>query len=207
MIMSAKPSERGRDRLALLDKTRTLHLRSRIVKRYGRDVKVGFRTEDVALIESRYRKLVETSDEPIILEIDCIGGSLNGAYHLSNLIKVSRVPIYALVTGDCLSAAFLVLQSCHYRYATIWAKIGFHNSYNMFYVDADTTQKEADRMAEELRRAPKEHRRDREKIIRNLKRRLTHMSRDDLLAMMRESKVMSAEVALRKRLVDEVVMN
>ena len=54
---------------------------------------------------------------PICIIIDCGGGSLSVSETLSNIIKMSKTPIYSIALGFVASGASVVHLSCHKRFA------------------------------------------------------------------------------------------
>jgi ATP-dependent protease ClpP protease subunit len=54
---------------------------------------------------------------PIRIIIDCGGGSLSVSETLSNIIKMSKTPVYGIALGYVASGASVVFLSCHKRYA------------------------------------------------------------------------------------------
>ena len=54
---------------------------------------------------------------PIRIIIDCGGGSLSVSETLSNIIKMSKTPIYSIALGFVASGASVVHLSCHKRFA------------------------------------------------------------------------------------------
>ena len=55
--------------------------------------------------------------QPIRIIIDCGGGSLSVSETLSNIIKMSKTPIYSIALGFVASGASVVHLSCHKKYA------------------------------------------------------------------------------------------
>ena len=55
--------------------------------------------------------------QPIRIIIDCGGGSLSVSETLSNIIKMSKTPIYSIALGFVASGASVVHLSCHKRFA------------------------------------------------------------------------------------------
>lgn len=55
--------------------------------------------------------------QPIRIIIDCGGGSLSVSETLSNIIKMSKTPIYSIALGFVASGASVVHLSCHKRLA------------------------------------------------------------------------------------------
>lgn len=55
--------------------------------------------------------------KPIRIVIDCGGGSLSVSETLSNIIKMSKTPIYSIALGFVASGASVVHLSCHKKYA------------------------------------------------------------------------------------------
>ena len=55
--------------------------------------------------------------KPIRIVIDCGGGSLSVSETLSNIIKMSKTPVYSIALGFVASGASVVHLSCHKRFA------------------------------------------------------------------------------------------
>jgi ATP-dependent protease ClpP protease subunit len=55
--------------------------------------------------------------QPIRIIIDCGGGSLSVSETLSNIIKMSKTPIYSIALGFVASGASVVHLSCHKKFA------------------------------------------------------------------------------------------
>lgn len=55
--------------------------------------------------------------KPIRIVIDCGGGSLSVSETLSNIIKMSKTPIYSIALGFVASGASVVHLSCHKKFA------------------------------------------------------------------------------------------
>ena len=55
--------------------------------------------------------------KPIRLIIDCGGGHLSVSETVSNIIKLSKTPVYAIALGYVASGASVIYLSCHKRYA------------------------------------------------------------------------------------------
>ena len=55
--------------------------------------------------------------KPIRIIIDCGGGSLSVSETLSNIIKMSKTPVYSVALGFVASGASVVHLSCHKRFA------------------------------------------------------------------------------------------
>ena len=55
--------------------------------------------------------------KPIRIIIDCGGGSLSVSETLSNIIKMSKTPVYSIALGFVASGASVVHLSCHKKYA------------------------------------------------------------------------------------------
>lgn len=55
--------------------------------------------------------------KPIRIVIDCGGGSLSVSETLSNIIKMSKTPIYGIALGFVASGASVIYLSCHKKFA------------------------------------------------------------------------------------------
>jgi len=66
------------------------------------------------------------SDDDITLYIDSNGGGIYPAIHIYDAIKESRAPVYGIVIGKAVSAAFVALLACHNRAAFPHAMLMYH---------------------------------------------------------------------------------
>lgn len=55
--------------------------------------------------------------KPIRIIIDCGGGSLSVSETLSNIIKMSKTPVYGIALGFVASGASVIFLSCHKKFA------------------------------------------------------------------------------------------
>ena len=55
--------------------------------------------------------------KPIRIIIDCPGGHLSVSETVSNIIKMSKTPIYGIALGYVASGASVIYLSCHKKYA------------------------------------------------------------------------------------------
>ena len=55
--------------------------------------------------------------KPIRIIIDCPGGFLSGSETVSNVIKMSKTPVYGIALGQAASGASVIYLSCHKRFA------------------------------------------------------------------------------------------
>lgn len=55
--------------------------------------------------------------KPIRIIIDCGGGHLNVSETVSNVIKMSKTPVYGIALGYVASGATVIYLSCHKKYA------------------------------------------------------------------------------------------
>lgn len=55
--------------------------------------------------------------KPIRIIIDCPGGHLSVSETLSNIIKMSKTPVYGIALGYVASGATVIYLSCHKRFA------------------------------------------------------------------------------------------
>ena len=54
---------------------------------------------------------------PIRIIIDCGGGHLSVSETVSNIIKMSKTPVYGIALGHVASGASIIYLSCHKKYA------------------------------------------------------------------------------------------
>lgn len=71
---------------------------------------------------------LEADDDkaPILLMLSSEGGSVRHAMTLYDTITSSSCPVYGLVSGECLSAAGIILQACKKRYMLPHASFMMH---------------------------------------------------------------------------------
>jgi ATP-dependent Clp protease protease subunit len=55
--------------------------------------------------------------KPIRIIIDCAGGALSVSETLSNVIKMSKTPVYGIALGFVASGASVIYLSCHKKFA------------------------------------------------------------------------------------------
>lgn len=55
--------------------------------------------------------------KPIRIIIDCPGGALSTSETISNIIKLSKTPVYGIALGFVASGASVIYLSCHKKYA------------------------------------------------------------------------------------------
>lgn len=55
--------------------------------------------------------------KPIRIIVDCGGGYLSVSETISNIIKLSKTPVYGIALGQVASGASVIYLSCHKRYA------------------------------------------------------------------------------------------
>lgn len=55
--------------------------------------------------------------KPIRIIIDCAGGQLSVSETVSNIIKMSKTPIYGIALGYVASGASVIYLSCHLKFA------------------------------------------------------------------------------------------
>ena len=68
--------------------------------------------------------------KPIKIFIFSPGGDIYSCFHFIDIIKMSKTPIYGYNIGEAMSAAFLILISCHKRYCTKNSSALIHSGYN-----------------------------------------------------------------------------
>lgn len=64
--------------------------------------------------------------QPIKIYIDCPGGSLTATFSIIDIIKMSKTPIYTIVTGTAYSGGFFVALSGHKRLCFKNSSFVFH---------------------------------------------------------------------------------
>lgn len=60
----------------------------------------------------------EEERKPIKIFIFSYGGRVDACFHLIDIIRLSKTPIYGYNVGIAMSAAFCILVSCHKRFGT-----------------------------------------------------------------------------------------
>lgn len=55
--------------------------------------------------------------KPIRIIVDCGGGALSTSETISNIIKLSKTPVYGIALGFVASGASVIYLSCHKKYA------------------------------------------------------------------------------------------
>lgn len=55
--------------------------------------------------------------KPVRIIVDCGGGYLTVSETISNIIKMSKTPVYGIALGQVASGASVIYLSCHKRYA------------------------------------------------------------------------------------------
>ena len=63
------------------------------------------------------KKIPVERRKPIRIIIDCPGGHLSVSETLSNIIKMSKTPIYGIALGYVASGATVIYLSCHKKFA------------------------------------------------------------------------------------------
>lgn len=76
---------------------------------------------------SCYDKIIINEPEPILLEINTVGGKLSYGFQLISAIQSSNVPIIGHVSGYCMSMGIPILSACDYRTATEYARFMIHD--------------------------------------------------------------------------------
>lgn len=71
--------------------------------------------------------------EPIMLEINCGGGSLSAGFMLITAIENSVTPIIGYVTGHCMSMAVAILASCDFKISSRFASFMIHEVSSGFF--------------------------------------------------------------------------
>lgn len=88
---------------------------------YWLNDEINFYTFDLVQYLIRWnREDAETPIEkrkPIKIIIDCQGGYFTVSETVSNLIKLSKTPVYGLALGTVASGASVIYLSCHKKYA------------------------------------------------------------------------------------------
>ncbi len=151
----------------------------------------------------KLRELDLESAEPILLEINSDGGKLeNAAFLIIENIAMLRSPTVALVYGQCYSAAFLILQFCTHRYALQQAHFVIHNNYKSLMILPNQSLEAVEEVAKVLYR---ETQSIREKKVSMLRKRLSHLSRGELIEMMDKETHLDSYQAKNLGMIDGIV--
>ena len=104
------------------------------------DIDDGEEEDIVGMAQSLISKgIIDNSDikiperEPIILEINCGGGSLSAGFMLITAIENSITPIIGYATGYCMSMAVAVLASCDFKMSNRFASFMIHDIAGGFF--------------------------------------------------------------------------
>lgn len=99
--------------------------------------------------------------KPIKCIISNYGGDLEKARMLSNIILLSKTPVYGICIGMCASAASIIYLSCHKRYALPNSTFLFHqghcNNLSGSYGELDAFMKDYRAKIAELTEFYKKH--------------------------------------------------
>ncbi len=164
----------------------------------------NFKEADISKIVGELVKLDVEKVEPIVLHINSNGGKYQSAKELVLCIRdLIHSPVYGLVEGNCFSSAFYVLQFCHRRFALSTARLLLHGNFEIVRVKIDGDNEPA--LMSMIQQQSAERRRVRGEIIQELVPRLKRYSEEGVLSLMREEKIMSAELALSRSMIDEVI--
>ena len=72
------------------------------------------------------RKVPKDQLKPIYIFIDSEGGVLDDSMYFADLILASRIPVYTIATGICMSAATLILLAGKKRFAFPHSQVLIH---------------------------------------------------------------------------------
>lgn len=164
----------------------------------------NFKEPDISKIVGELVRLDVEKVEPIILHINSNGGKYQSAKELTLCIRdLVHSPVYGLADGNCFSSAFYVLQFCQRRFALPSTRLLLHGNFEIVPVKIDGDNEHA--LVSMIRQQSAERRRVRGEIIQELVPRLKRYSEEGVLDLMREGNIMSAELALSRGMIDEIV--
>jgi ATP-dependent Clp protease protease subunit len=138
---------------------------------------------------------IDYAPKPIKIYIDSYGGSVYQCFGLLSVMKKSKTPIHTIVTGCAMSAGFMILICGHKRFAHELSTPLYHQVSS----GAWGTLKELEQNIEETKRL--------QKMLEEIVLDRTDISRDKLKEVY-DGKIdwfMSAEKALRLKVVDEII--
>ena len=173
---------------------------------YLRKIYLGndFSPKVLTKVSNRLIQLDAFNHEPIVLEIDSNGGDFQSAHELAMLIQKLDAPVYGLVVGNCYSSAFHILQACHLRLALPMASLAFHNNFKIVVIKT-TADMNLDVVMGMLQNEKQQRSESRMLVLRMMQERNPFYTEDELLQMMREERLLTAEGALGKGFIDEIV--
>jgi ATP-dependent protease ClpP protease subunit len=112
---------KGLENLSLPDPTLVNYYRDLENRVYWLTEEIGECTLDLVQYITRWnredRGVPVEERKPIRIIIDCGGGSLSVSETLSNIIKMSKTPVYSVALGFVASGASVVHLSCHKKFA------------------------------------------------------------------------------------------
>lgn len=164
----------------------------------------GFDIDRAVAIQAQIVKLMHDGDDPIVLEIDCVGGYLSAASYLRDTILEYRqeVPIYGLVTSRAFSAAAYVLQTCTRRFALRGSELALHVNVRRLNI---TPFSGKIRVLLDAWKAEGAVRRSYADMVADYISHLPRLSRGEVIALMREARKISAQEALELGIIDEIL--
>lgn len=130
---------------------------------------------------------------PIKLFIDSCGGELEAAYTIINAIEISKTPIWTINIGKAYSAGFFIFIAGHKRKAYKLSSFLYHEGSAHMGGDAHKFRNQADFYKKQLDQL-KAH---------TLK--YTNLSEEDYEKILKDDYWLTAEEALEKGIVDEIV--
>lgn len=153
-------------------------------------------TVDNYSIGSAIRKIFETNEdedaERIELWIASHGGSIDMGIGLFNVIKMSPIPVYTVVTGCAMSMGTTLLQAGVKRYATADSTIMIHEAHGGGSGNPDEAWAQVNNFVQLARRN--------EKLV--AKR--VGMKHKDYVAFMQRARYLSAKQALKHNFIDGI---
>jgi ATP-dependent Clp endopeptidase proteolytic subunit ClpP len=153
----------------------------------------GFFSEGVSAKEIRSAINADKNSTEIVLHIDSPGGSVYDGYAIYNVLKASGKKITATVEGVCFSIATLIAMSADKIEMLPLAQWLVHNPYAGMEGDA-----------EEMRKAADELQKIQNQLI-DLYITKTGMSADEISALMKQEKTLTANEAMEMGFIDEVL--
>lgn len=132
--------------------------------------------------------------KPIKIYVDSWGGELIAAFTIINAIELSKTPVWTIAVGAAYSAGFFIYITGHKRFAYNYASFLFHEgSTGSTSVDAHKFRNYADFYTVQLNQL-KEH-----------TLRYTKLTEEDYRRVQKDDYWLTAEQAIEKGIVDEIL--
>jgi ATP-dependent protease ClpP protease subunit len=176
---------------------------------YPRKVLISGKITGEQLLEAKNKieAYINESSDPIVLLLDSNGGHYGAAVAFCEFIEDVQskgAVICGHVKGVCYSSTFLLLQACNIRFASTGSKLLLHNNYTIpyFQIGPDTDPEVIRGAVEQEVRVRNAVR---EKALDFLERRIVAQTREEILSLMKQGKIMTAASALDWGAIDAIV--